>query len=312
MKSSTWDSAFLTNLATGGVGNATYGYALQTGSNQLATLPWTGINTIVVAFNEPIGSLNKSSLILSGGSGGSTPTVTGFSWLGGNTYQWTLSTSLTNNQYEISFVGSGGDAVTDRRGAAIDGEFTTGSSIFPSGDGLAGGNFNFFFDVLPGDVDQSGLIDANDYNQVKSEFGQTPGGTYNPLFDVDGSGLINANDFNRVKSQFGASLPGQAPAPQGSQGDALQPNDDDASGANLSGVALAVQESTASQTGPTVAVSIVSNASSSSTLIERHRFGASNDRSTSAASAAVVQLIASTTQATDAVVGDFDLADLWA
>ena len=95
VKGSTWGAAFTTYLGSHSLGNSstpTLGYALKTGAAQTTVLPWVNINTIELTFNEPLSSLSASSLILSGGTGSgiaAPPTVTGFSALGGNTYQWT-------------------------------------------------------------------------------------------------------------------------------------------------------------------------------------------------------------------------------
>src|SRR5208282_1500338 len=94
----------------------TYGFALQTGSSaaQLATLPWMNLNTITVTFSGAVQDVGQGSLDLVGGSGGTAPAVTGFASLGNNTYQWTLASPLTNNQYVFAIA-------------------TTGSSFGPAG-----------------------------------------------------------------------------------------------------------------------------------------------------------------------------------
>ena len=55
-----------------------------------------------------------------------------------------------------------GPAVTDANGAGISGLWTNSSSTFPSGNGLAGSQFNFQIDVLPGDVNQNGTVNSQD------------------------------------------------------------------------------------------------------------------------------------------------------
>ena len=55
-----------------GLGDAaipTVGYALQTGANQLTTLPWANINTISVPFSGPVSNIGLGSLKLVGGTG---------------------------------------------------------------------------------------------------------------------------------------------------------------------------------------------------------------------------------------------------
>ncbi len=104
VKGSTWTSGFTNYLASDNLGNAatpSLGYALQTGANQSLDLPWVNVNVIEATFSQQV-NVSQSSLILTGGtqSGYSTPSVTGFSSLGGNTYAWTLSSSLTANRLE--------------------------------------------------------------------------------------------------------------------------------------------------------------------------------------------------------------------
>ena len=106
--------SYLGSHTLGNSATPTLGYALQTGANQSKDLPWININVIEATFSEAV-NVSQSSLVLTGGSqsGYSTPSVTGFSSLGGNTYAWTLSTSLTKNRLEISFLSTGAHAVTD-------------------------------------------------------------------------------------------------------------------------------------------------------------------------------------------------------
>jgi MBG domain (YGX type)/Bacterial Ig-like domain (group 3) len=310
---STWNSAFKTSLVNNSLGNATYGYALQTGSTQLTTLPWTNINTIEVQFNEAV-NLSQSSLELLGGTGGSTPSVTGFSSLGNNVYAWTLSGPLTDNRYLIALPAAG---VTDSEGDTLDGEWATSTSTFPSGDGNPGGNFNFFFNVLPGDVDQTTLVNANDFSKVRSKLGDTTGNTaYVPYFDIDGNGLINANDVNAVRARLGSVLPGNSPSPQAAQVGGLQT--DDSTG---QGVALAAQEGTTTSTGGTS--TSIATASSLGNVVAAP-LGSSTTHTASSHSShhetwhaglrgSSVKPASETNRerATDHAVADFDLVDLW-
>jgi hypothetical protein len=325
VKGSTWSSAFDSYLASNTLGNTatpSLGYALQTGTAQSATLPWTNVDTIEARFNQPVLGVGQNSLVLSGGTAGSTPLVTGFSSLGNNTYAWTLSGPLTNNRYEISFLSSG---ITDARGAALDGEWSSGTSTFSAGDGngLAGGNFNFLFNVTPGDADQTSLVNANDYNKVRAKLGDVTSSTaYTPFVDLDGNGLINANDYNSIRARLGATLPISAPAPQVAQVDGLQTDD----GTSLTGLALATQEGTTTSAGTistgTVATGTgISNSVAASAAISTA--GTSNNSagddgndlaggSGGTSGSLSTQLTSSSqNQATDAAFADFDLTDLW-
>jgi hypothetical protein len=244
IKGSAWTSTFTTYLGSHSLGNAstpTLGYALKTGSAQTTVLPWSNLNTIDLTFNEPLSSLSASSLILSGGTGSgiaAPPTVTGFSALGGNTYQWTLSGPLTNNKYEISLLSN---SVTDSRGAALDGKWVTGTSTFPSGTGLAGsGNFDFYFNVLPGNAQQNGTVSGTSSNLVKSVLNDrsTTAG-YDPYYDITGGGTISGTDANLVKANLNARNSNASSPP------ALTTAGGSGAGADLTSLALGVQESNA-------------------------------------------------------------------
>ena len=239
------------------------GYALQTGANQSKDLPWVNVNVIEATFSEAV-NVSQSSLVLTGASqsGYSTPSVTGFSSLGGNTYAWTLSTSLTKNRLEISFLSTGAHAVTDSRGAGLSGNWTNGTTTFAtgSGDGLAGtasgpnsgvtSDFNFLFNALPGDAARNGVsVNSTDYLDVKNKVNQnTSSANYTPYYDVAGSGSINSTSYLDVKNRVGQSqaASSNAPAPQDSGVGGLTTSGDDA---DLSGAMLAVQEGSTGQTG---------------------------------------------------------------
>ena len=223
---STWtDSGSTTNfdgyLVDEGLGDAAMpivGYALQTGANQLTQLPWATLTTITVQFSGPVSNIGLGSLKLVGGTGGgvtgavAAPSVTGFSSsLGSNIYQWTLSSALGNNKYVMaiattgsSFGTAGSSQVTDANGAGISGTppagFTSSSSAFPTGNGLADSTFDFFFNVLPGNGFQNGIDNSSDTAEAKTlanqhaESGGSPNPTYSPYFDFNGIGSINSVD----------------------------------------------------------------------------------------------------------------------
>ena len=96
------------------------------------------------------------------------------------------------------------------------GEWAAGGDAYPSGDGTAGGDFRFAMNVLPGDINRSGVVLADDFSDVKRRFfrGTTNLGSgdaaYGMFHDVDGSGAILANDFSEVKRRFFDVLPAAA------------------------------------------------------------------------------------------------------
>jgi hypothetical protein len=315
---SAWAPSFETYLASHNLGSATYGYALQTGASQLKTLPWTNINTITIVFSGPVSGIAQGSLELAGGRNEATPTVTGFTSDGNNMYSWTLSGPLTNSRYVIAVASTGssfGPAVVDANGAGISGAFTTGQA-FPSGNGLAGSTFDFFFNVLPGDVNRDNSVNATDINLVRPQAGgtRTTSSSYNPYYDILGGGQINAATFNTLHPLSGR-LEGDNPtAPSASQ---------QVGTTGFTALALGVQEtgsstslaagSSPASSSPAAAVSNVVSAGTtpSSTSNGSGSTGPSTttgNRDHGRHSLATKERFATT----DEAVADFDLADLWA
>jgi len=202
--SSAWtSSAFLT-----AVGNP-LGYAVPTGTGQLVTLPWNNLNRISVAFDENVG-IAHAQLALSNARS-LAYAVNSFSYDPvGFVATWTTTSAFAADKLRLTVT----DAVTDLAGNALDGEWTDGAGSFAigSGNGITGGAFRFRFNVLPGDVNRSGSVNANDSNVVRSAWGAIAGGNnYSIFHDVNGSGAINANDSNAVRSAWGSLLPSEEP-----------------------------------------------------------------------------------------------------
>jgi hypothetical protein len=207
--SSEWTSpAFL--AAVGGAN----GYAVPTGSaQQLANLPWTNLNRVSVRFSEPV-TVSQAHLTI-GRANGSTLAAAGFSYDAATaTATWTLAGPLTADKLRVSVA----DAVADAAGNPLDGDWADAASAFTtlaggSGDGAAGGAFRFRVNVLPGDANRSGSVNANDSNAVRSAWGAVAGGggAYSVFLDVNGSGSVNANDSNAVRSRWGNVLPTEDP-----------------------------------------------------------------------------------------------------
>ena len=106
---------------------------------------WNDINIISVQFTEDV-TINAAQLSLTP-SPDIMPPPAGFdaatySYSSGTlTATWVFHSNLPLDKYLINIPSA---AVTNVNGAALDGEFTTTSTIFPSGNGTAGGDFNFW------------------------------------------------------------------------------------------------------------------------------------------------------------------------
>jgi hypothetical protein len=327
VSSTAWNSTFLTYLAghtnavTGhAYGSSTLGYALETGSTAIETktLPWTNMNQISVVFSGLVHNITTNSLELNGGTGGTTPTVTGVTTttVGGNTVAtWTLGSALTNNKYVFGVASTGstfsggtnfkatGTPALDANGDGIAGQFTEGQN-FPSGtSGLAGSTFSFFFDVLPGDINQDANLSSLDINAMRPLASGTHSNSasYNPYFDTVGDANINSTEFNAERAVSGHLASNSPTAPSASGGIGTT----DGSGF----MALGVQETGSSSSTSTPAVANVNSTSTGSTSTTSSTSTTpandSDDEDTGSAGGS------SQNAATDAAVADFDLADLY-
>ena len=90
--------------------------------------------------------------------------------------------------------------VTDSLGTQLAGEWSNGSSSYPSGNGTAPGTFDFQFNILHGDVNQDGAVSGADGNTVRLKLLQdvnTSG--YSPFYDVAGTGWITGADGSYMR-----------------------------------------------------------------------------------------------------------------
>jgi hypothetical protein len=110
----------------------------------------------------------------------------------------------------------GSNPIEDSAGNRLDGEWTnptsttqSSSSTYPSGNGAAGGNFLFRFNVLPGDALQEGTVDNNDLGQVLKYFNKSGSWTQG---DFDGNGTVDNNDLGVLLANYNKTLPSADPA----------------------------------------------------------------------------------------------------
>ena len=222
VRGSSWNTNYLSFLAANMSGSsATYGYAIPVGSGaaQLQTLPWRNLNRISIAFSEDVSVAQAQFAIV--GSVGSY-NISGFSYNAtDHVATWSLSAVIGADKLYVALPGSGATPVTDTAGNALDGEWMNptsysqvgATSSFPSGNGAAGGDFAFRFDVLPGDSTGGSLgkVNVADIAQTKSR-SSLPETTSSYRSDIDGNGLINVADIAYVKSRSSiSSLPVDPP-----------------------------------------------------------------------------------------------------
>ena len=206
VSSTEWTSAFIDHLNTPSIGIS--GYSIPTGStDQSLNLPWENINQLQIKFSEDV-NIDASDLALSG--------------VNNTSYQfdhfiydaithvatWTLENSLPADRLMIDLDADGLDPVVDLDGNILDGDWINDVSSGPSGNGSAGGDFEFIFNVVPGDVDQNVYVTFYDYIFVRARDGEdTTGANYTILHDIDGSGLIDTTDWLNTYGYFGSTVP---------------------------------------------------------------------------------------------------------
>ena len=102
--------------------------------------------------------------------------------------------------------------IRNSAGLALDGEFVTGSGATQSGDDTQGGPFHFRINVLAGDVDGNGQVDADEVVGIGAAFLKTPNDAgWDPFADLDTSAQVDASDVVPIGTYFLNALPNDEP-----------------------------------------------------------------------------------------------------
>ncbi|MCL2648640.1 MAG: hypothetical protein FWD61_16825, partial [Phycisphaerales bacterium] len=196
-----WTPNFLNCLVTAGQGDATFGYRMPTGLDQLKALPWCNINQITLVFSEPV-NVSQAQLTLTG-TNVANYNFSDFSLsTDGTTATWTVDGFVALDTLLLNLSGT----VTNLANNALDGQWFNGTSSV-SGNGTPGQNFQYSFRVLPGDSDGSGFVDITDLSMLTGNWQQptTTGSTIRT--DFDGSGYIDINDLSIQTGYWQLSVP---------------------------------------------------------------------------------------------------------
>jgi hypothetical protein len=215
-----WSPAFRQHLADAGVGSAAFGYLVPDGFAQLDELPWANLNQVSVRFSIDVVA-HQEDLTVSDRNTGAFIQPTGFTYdPASHTATWTLPQSLRNDNYWIGLEGRPGAGVRGTfNGLALNGYWTNGQDTYPSGHASPPSDFSFWLNVLPGDADRSGTVDAADVTMVRTrQFTSvarpgTGSAGYTRFADLNGSGTIDAIDQMLVRSRLGTTLAIQQPPP---------------------------------------------------------------------------------------------------
>jgi hypothetical protein len=213
--SSSWSPAYLASLDAAGAGSG--GASLARGALQLAPAAWTNLNQVKIRFTDDM-VVSAGDLSLRGVNVADYVATVGLAPGGFNydaatrTATWTFNQPFGVDKFLVEL----SDSATDTLGASLDGEWTNAVSTF-SGNGTAGGDFRFRFNVLPGDVDGSGQVTAADVRaNLTAQFRGVGHPQFNPRHDVDSNGHVNATDLVLVRNLSTISLPPGEPTPSGS------------------------------------------------------------------------------------------------
>lgn len=199
------------------------GHSLPLGTaDQTRPLPFTRVNQIAIVFNEPV-DFGDDQLTLTDAAGNAFelfgPLTLPDSEAGTFTAVWQLENFLDIGRYELRL----GDDVLDGNGNSLDGEWTDNASV-ESGDGEAGGDFVYSFNVLPGDVNQDGLVSILDAIEVRNSQGiAAVDPAYNILLDIDARGSADPVDMYAALARGYDVLP---PLPAGSPSTVPEPSAD--------------------------------------------------------------------------------------
>jgi len=222
--STAWSPAFRQHLAATGAGSEQFGFLITGGAAQLDELPWTNLNQLSVQFSRDVVA-SLPAVTVHGVAVADYPVQVTYDDAR-FTVTLTFARPLPADRLTLRLAGTGSatgpDVVRDRLGRPIDGEWASGADAYPSGDGTPGGDFVFAFNVLPGDVNRDGAVDARDVTDVRSRLSSRPtqgssAGGYVAFDDVNGTGLIDVLDYAQVRARQQTKLPAP-PAPVAAAG----------------------------------------------------------------------------------------------
>ncbi len=207
-----WDSGYLARSPFTAAEGTPLGWQLPDGPAQLAdgsAASWTNIDTVSIRFDQPIAppAADALRLVLATETGEAEilPAAAPVLLSGDTVARWTLPV-LGLGRYVLS-VAAGGIADAAET-TSLDGEWTASTSTFAagSGDGTAGGDFQFAFHVLPGDANANGVANASDLSGIRSRllgpFSTPLGSDADYRLDVNGSNSLTSGDLAQARAQF--------------------------------------------------------------------------------------------------------------
>lgn len=154
------------------------------------------VKSLRLPFNELV-TFDSSSFLLTGPAGtvpmsidNSASTLTQTIVILTPTGPGIIGGSLPDGLYSLTLFAS---QVTDSFSQALDGD----------GDGIPGGDFDFDFHRLFGDLDGNRTVDGSDFSAFGAAFGYTG---FDSAFDYDDSSTVDGSDFGEFGNRFGVTL----------------------------------------------------------------------------------------------------------
>jgi hypothetical protein len=194
------------------------GYTIPVGSSaQSASLTWNNLDQISIEFSEDV-YIDEADLSISGIN------VLAYDFSDFHydpracLATWTLSNDIDKDRLRLDLDANGINPIRDLDLNILDGDWTNNVSTV-SGNGTAGGDFEFNLNVLPTDVNNTANVTYHDYVHIRQLDGKSttsPG--YIAKRDIDGSGTINSTDWQEALDRASEALPNGSPA--GSNNDA--------------------------------------------------------------------------------------------
>ena len=206
------------DIAVRGAGGTHPWYDIPVGSgDQLKSVPVGKVDQISITFDSAV-NIDDNDITLTGLGDRPPYTFSDFSYdSGSHTATWTLSSPLDTDQLLLVLNADGASPITNLSGDALDGEWNNPSSlaqlsgsVFPSGDGIPGGDFIFDWRVSPGDANGDYFVDGADYVAWADHFFQSGGLAMVGDFNTDGQ--VNGVDYTIWADHFSPAPPAAPPA----------------------------------------------------------------------------------------------------
>ncbi|HZN64668.1 MAG TPA: PA14 domain-containing protein, partial [Tepidisphaeraceae bacterium] len=192
-----WSADFLAELAEENLGG-TLGYRIQPGAAGEDELPWSNINKVSFQF---------------GGNSPVTVAQDDLAWVSGRnipyaatTFAYDPATRVATWTFNRSFADftSTNRQTADKINFALDGD--------AGGANIAGGDYRFRLNVVPGDANRNGNVSPTDYGSVRSGIGRntldegTAPTNYTVFKDINANGNVSPTDIGVVRGNTGANI----------------------------------------------------------------------------------------------------------